>query len=845
MPEHIPYLRVFISSPGDVSDERKIALDVIKRLPNRPSLRDRVAFRIIAWDEVGADTPMRATLTPQEAINQGLPMPSQCDIVLVLFWSRMGTPFIHTDGIEYMSGAHWELLDALNSTNTETIIYRCTEKKLFETSDMKGQDQYRKVQDFFASELFYKDTRIVRGINMYASPDDFRQKFETHFEDVVVRLLRKLENAPTRSVDIASSSGVVTIEREPWPLGKSPFPGLRSFTETDADIFFGRGRETDVLLRRIAAERFLAVVGASGSGKSSLVGAGLVPRLRANAISDDTTGSKDWFIVTLKPGKAPFEALAAALMDTLPTLVSSPRTYARELEEFTTDLREKPDRLVKTISYALKGEKSWTEVLIFIDQFEELFTLASADDTTRFVAMLMDASQSPKLRVIVTMRDDFFHRANAYQDLSDLLQSGSFPLTTPRRDALRQMIERPAERAGLDFEPGLVEQILDDTGDEPGGLALMAYLLDELYHHSKTRQKLPLSDYETLGKVSGAIGIRAEKVFAELAGDAQANLPRIFHQLLAINEDGLVIRRRVPRDQIADTKAADQLVSKLTTARLLVQSQSSVSLTLPIIEVAHEALFRSWTRLSDWVEETRNDLRLLSQVRAAAEEWGRSGRKPIFLWPKERLLLVSAMVSRLHPQLEAIEQEFITSEIVLSEELQNFKGLVLSILNHEFRTPLTYIVAYADMLNRDADELTHDELRIFLGGINTGADRLRRLIENFMTLVELESGEAAQTYRFRRSTIRDFKALIEKSIADRNEDNNRSRLDVRVENNILPITGDEQFIVIALSHLIDNALKFSDNETLVKISVYSENNIYTVISVADKGRGIPLQRVSR
>ncbi len=237
MPEHIPYLRVFISSPSDVTDERKIALDVIKRLPNRPSLRDRVAFRIVAWDEIGADTPMRATLTPQEAINQGLPLPSECDIVVVLFWSRMGTPFVHTDGQEYMSGTHWELLDALNSTRAESLIYRRTEEKLFRSDDKDGQEQDERVKAFFKSDLFYKEGRIVRGINLYASPDDFRLKFETHFEDVVVRLLRRLDSAPPRPADPAPAPGIVTVERDPWPGDKSPFPGLRAFTEADADIY--------------------------------------------------------------------------------------------------------------------------------------------------------------------------------------------------------------------------------------------------------------------------------------------------------------------------------------------------------------------------------------------------------------------------------------------------------------------------------------------------------------------------------------------------------------------------------------------------------------------------------
>lgn len=665
MSEHIPYLRIFICSPDDLNNERKIALDVIKRLPNRPSLRDRVAFRIVAWDEVGADTPMRASLTPQQAINEGLPTPSQCDIVLVLFWSRMGTPFIHTDGKEYMSGTHWELLDALNSTRVETLIYRRTEEKLFTSDDKAGQEQYERVKAFFKSDLFYKDDRIVRGINIYASPDDFRQKFETHLEDIVVRLLRKLEGAFSRPADDPPpTSRMMTVEHELWPVGKSPFLGLRAFTEADADIYFGRGREIDLLTRRVASERFLAVIGASGSGKSSLVGAGLIPRLRANAISTNTIGSKDWLIVALKPGKAPFDALATALMDTVPALASSsPRTYARELEEFAADLREKPNRLAKTITQALKGEKVWAEVLIVIDQFEELFTLASVEDAAYFAAMLMETSHSDKLRIIVTMRDDFFHYANAYQDLSELLQSGSFPLTTPRRDALRQMIERPAERARLELESGLVEQILDDTGDEPGGLALMAYTLDELYKLG--HEHISLEHYYSLGGVKGAIGTRAENTFSALQGDEKAKtemLRRVFHQLVNVDDSGTATRRRVPISAVSMNADDAELIEAFVNARLLVASDEEVH--EPLIEVAHEALLRKegWKRLADWIAEAQEDLILLRQVQNAAQNWQEKARPKFLLWPQERLALVYEMQNRINPHWTTIELDFIVSE---------------------------------------------------------------------------------------------------------------------------------------------------------------------------------------
>jgi len=186
----VPLIRVFLSSPGDVIEERQIVQEVVESLPNRPAFREKVAFNVIAWDKPGAGTAMRATLTPQEAINKGLPRPSECDIVIVIFWARMGTPFT-LDNQDYLSGTHWELLDAIRADHRRTIIYRRVEKKRFKVSDTEGQRQYKILEAFFRSDLFYDSNKdaIKRGLNIYQTPDNFRKQFETHFEELVIELL--------------------------------------------------------------------------------------------------------------------------------------------------------------------------------------------------------------------------------------------------------------------------------------------------------------------------------------------------------------------------------------------------------------------------------------------------------------------------------------------------------------------------------------------------------------------------------------------------------------------------------------------------------------------------------
>jgi len=622
MAEQIPYIKVFISSPGDVNDERKIALEVIEQLPYRPSFRDKVTFRVIAWDKPGAGTPMRATLTPQDAINQGLPMPGQCDIVIVLFWSRMGTPFEYK-GQKYQSGTHFELLDALDDPLPETVIYRRIADPQLKLSDPRYDDkvaQYRKVEAFFKSDLFYEsDGTIKRGINQYTSPEEFRKSFETDLEVLVLDILKNplSTDSGTGESEPDDNENVTTIAPVEWDSTKSPFPGLRSFTEDDAPIFFGRGRETDALVQQVKDSRFVAVVGASGSGKSSLVGAGLMPRLRGNAI----IGSKDWHIVRFTPGNKVYLSLFDALIKQLPGLN-------------LIDLMQAPETVLSQIEKALSNQAEHVEVLLFIDQFEELFTLNTVDDANSFAKLLSDIARSECVRAIVTMRHDFYYKAIENQTLSELFRGTSFSLSIPKRDALREMIERPAERAQLTIEVTLIDRILDDTGDEPGNLALMAYALDELYKLDDDKH-LTHAEYAALGGVQGAIGTRAENQFKALNLDDSV-IQQVFHALVEVDERGTATRQRANLNNFNDE--ARQLIDAFVDARLLVASAlAGENDNQATIEVAHEAILRQWERLANWIEATQDDYRTINRMKREARIWNDKG-KPEHLRPNAETL---------------------------------------------------------------------------------------------------------------------------------------------------------------------------------------------------------------
>ncbi len=665
----VPQIRVFLASPGDVNEERAVALQVLDMLEYDPLFRKGgaggISLHAIAWDKPGGDVPMRITKTPQTAITEGLPRPSECDIVLVLFWGRMGTPLPYPEyqkdeGSPYLSGTEWEFRDAFDAERTTgkpvTLVYRRTEEPRIDLKDRKAFEQYHLVLDFF-EQFRHPDTgALLGGFNEYTNPEDFRQKLINHLRYELDKLLTGI-HVPERKITRE------LVEAPPLWSG-SPFPGLRAFTRADAPIFFGRGQETGDLVQRIGESRFVAVVAASGSGKSSLVAAGVIPRLEANAIVSGDTGSKDWRFVRFTPGEgitpekteSPLAPMFKALCAVFPEHVVSPFMVVQEKEAFINSVSTNPSALID-ICDALLAEANapaWAEILFFIDQFEELFTLVRESDRPALIALLEVIARSKRLRCVVTMRSDFMATAIEYPALAALINGGNYVLAPPTAGALVEMIKRPAERAGLTWEDGLPERIQTETGSGSGALAVMAYALDELYHASGEDKRLTAAAYEVIGGVEGAIGKRAEDTFDVLElPDKETVLKRVFRELVTVDERGTPTRQRATSHQF--DRDALALIKAFIRARLLVTDNNTV-------EVAHEALFRSWTRLKDWIAEAQEDLILLRQVRNAAHDWQTKHRPDFLLWPQERLTLVYAMQARLNPDLNEVEQAFIEPE---------------------------------------------------------------------------------------------------------------------------------------------------------------------------------------
>ena len=417
-----------------------------------------------------------------------------------------------------------------------------------------------------------------------------------------------------------------------------PYPGLRAFLPAEADRFFGRDAEIDELLDRLLAEgeRFLALIGASGSGKSSLVYAGLIPKLTASPV----VAGASWFPVTFSPrelGDDPFQALAAALKEKFPD-------RGWRVADLMQRLRNSPGDIVEVAKEALGEGGSSAQLLLFVDQFEEV--LAGKVDSAARAALfelLAAAPLCPRLRVVIAMRSDFYSQWPQDEASIALLRSAHFPIGVPSQAALEKMIVGPAQAAGLTIAPRLVQRIVDDTGTAAGALALAEFALAQLYD-KRQGDTLTETAYDAIGGVAGAIDGLAEEAVRNteeaLRQDAGALdeevFSRLFLAIASVEEKGeelAVVRRRAAKTDLPG--AALTLVQRLVDKRLLVSSEGT-SDQLAVFEVGHEAVFSHWRRFKDWYARYAGDLALRRQVERAVADWEKAERAPTRRWGWER-----------------------------------------------------------------------------------------------------------------------------------------------------------------------------------------------------------------
>jgi len=477
-----------------------------------------------------------------------------------------------------------------------------------------------------------------------------------------------------------------------WDGTRPPYPGLPAFQEQDAAIFFGRDkeiREGQALLNRLqqfGGPRLTLMLGASGSGKSSLMRAGLLPRLKRD---------QRWVVVEpFRPLEAPFDALAKVLSQRFAQVMETKEGTVTDVAHLREKIRwdeQEPKQSIDTFLDLIKHLREKAElreamVLLMIDQCEELLAGGANEEGDQFLAFLRAAldREDSRLMVLATLRSDFL---GSFQDHPAMrgLRLKTFPVPQMAVDDFASVIEGPARVAGLELGPSLVQAMISDT-KTADALPLLAFTLRDLYEGFGQDKKLTLEEYrDQLGRLEGCIARAAEAVLTAKP------LPE--KKLSALRTALLAMVRANDQDQYAkqpvlwnDLPASThEVLERFVTARLLISSGNEKGRTL---EIAHEALFRAWPRLATWIGEDREDLFGLRRAEIEAGEWQRQGYDRKYLWHADRLKKLQEIVARKDEKsVKEIVRLFMAPQDKLCERLEDTS------LSHQERFTIGQLLA--------------------------------------------------------------------------------------------------------------------------------------------------------
>lgn len=415
---------------------------------------------------------------------------------------------------------------------------------------------------------------------------------------------------------LSAACGVVVGVPIQWN-DENPYKGLRPFDEGDAEDFFGREHLVETIEQRIVTERFVVVVGPSGSGKSSVIRAGLVPRMR----------DKGWFVATMRPGANPQGALADALaLAEMPAILEQPN---------------EPQKL-----------------LIVVDQLEELYSICESDTLrSRFLSELIAAAQGSNgvTRVIATLRADFLGVVLQHRELGTLMSTATVLATAMNSRELESCVRGPALRRGFEVDSSLVTQIVADVNARPGSLPMLQFALFELVEQRASRV-LTLAEYDAIGGVGGALSRHGEAVFANLSLEEQTLMRTLVARLVSVSETQPPTSRRIA---LRDLPAGARVLFEILVARRLLTVSHDVTTREPIFELAHESILSEWDRIRGWLDQDTDDLRVLRHIDEAAHAWDAGGRVESDLYTGVRLQGALEWRSRGPRSLSTTEERFL------------------------------------------------------------------------------------------------------------------------------------------------------------------------------------------
>ena len=635
MAESARKVRVFVSSPGDVLPERG-RVDAVAAKLNR-EYEGLAQIQTVLWEE----SFYKADRTFQSQI----PEAAACDIVLSIFWTTIGTELPAEfarmpDGRPYPSGTVYELLTALEASKKRGVpdvyVFR---KTAYAAVPMADAERRRLAQahfdalDAFWSEWFKSEKgQFKAAFQSFANTDAFEQQLE--------ELLRQW----------LQGHGLLG-PRLAWPKEKgSPFRGLAPFEAEHTAVFFGRSRAIDEARRRLAAadERgtpFLLIVGASGSGKSSLARAGVIPRLTTPGVA----ASIDvWRVARMKPSEGqagPLRALATALFaeGALPELTQSDFTDAAALaanfdrggEVVTQPILRALQRIGAATQHDRHTDRPLQSVLLLlVDQFEELFAKGVSDSVrSAFAETLKQLIATRRIWIVATLRADLYEHVIREPTLKALKEAGArFDLGLPGPAELADIVRAPAHAAGLTFESDSAKGALDDRlltdAKNADSLPLLQFTLQQLYERrveTENKTQLTHKAYDALGGLEGAIAAEAERAVAGLKPEAAAALPRLLRRLAEPAPDGTALTlREVPRRNVEADPSEVALLDALLAARILIARTDAQG--QPTVRLAHDAVFVSWPRAKDAAQANRDFYRVRAEVEDALRLWQTNGR---------------------------------------------------------------------------------------------------------------------------------------------------------------------------------------------------------------------------
>lgn len=503
-------------------------------------------------------------------------------------------------------------------------------------------------------------------------------------------------------------------------LGICPYKGLQAFREQDSDFFWGREPLTQKLIHATSNHSFIPLVGASGSGKSSVVQAGLIAKLR---LGNYIPNSNYWWIKILRPGNNPLQNLAFILAE-------EDREKDNMFDVNPQHLLKKQLEIEALLHLGGEGFVRWLRqrpeptILLVIDQFEELFTSASEKDSKHFISLLIEALEyaGDKFKLVITLRADFIGSSLTIPKLNNLLQQFSIlvPPQFNNNDDYKDVIIKPAQAIGLQVESELVEILLEELEKTSGNLPLLQFVLEQLWQYrDKEKGVITLQSYQQqIGGLKTALEQKAEATYQSLNNESKKIARWIFGQLTQIGEGIEDTRRRIPKQELLTSKYSPKLVERvlniLVEAKLIVIAQeaklintgesrncdrnnSTLSQELDIlktettIEVAHEILINNWSTLKWWLEENRYQLQKQREIEYWAKQWQKKNQHPDFLLNGIRLVEAETIYKNYYEHLNSLEITYIKA----SKKARNISHLKIGGIITIFLAALSFFSSFA------------------------------------------------------------------------------------------------------------------------------------------------------